>query len=171
MTDNARWDAFTSRATSDYNPFTAWPSDAMADGVYQLDNGTNASAHAIIFTPDAGFNVKLQGLSLNDWAQGPAGLAGYNVDWTVSGSVSGLIDSGTFQTVDGTDTPFTFGSSGSITGANGEIITLRLQQLNGTGSYLAMDNLSFDQVVVPEPSAALLGAAGLGAMAMRRRRK
>jgi MYXO-CTERM domain-containing protein len=33
-----------------------------------------------------------------------------------------------------------------------------------------MDNLSFDQVAVPEPTGAALGVLALGAMAMRRRR-
>jgi hypothetical protein len=163
---SADWDAYVSRTTPDYTPFASWPSDAQANGVYQLDAALDVT-QTIAFTPDAGFAVILSSLDLNDWVQGPSGLASMNVDWTVTGSVSGPLGSGTFATVDGTSKNFTFGN---LTGANGETLTLGLTQRSGSASYLAMDNLSFDQVAVPEPTGAALGALALGAMALRRRR-
>jgi hypothetical protein len=163
---SADWDAYTSRTTSDYTPFATWPNDAQASGVYQLDAALNVT-QTIAFTPDTGFAVILSSLDLNDWVQGPSDLAGMDVDWVVSGPLSGTLGSGTFATVDGTSRNFTLGG---LTGADGETLTLGLTQRSGSASYLAMDNLSFDQVAVPEPTGAALGVLALGAMAMRRRR-
>jgi hypothetical protein len=61
-------------------------------------------------------------------------------------------------------------------GAPGETLTVLFDQSASGGyvSYLAMDNLTFLSTVVPEPSTAMmacLGVGGLGAMAMRRKRK
>jgi hypothetical protein len=61
-----------------------------------------------------------------------------------------------------------------VTGSGGEKLTLSLTQTSGLGSYLAMDNLTFDQIAVPEPNSlavAVTGMGGLGALAIRRRRK
>ena len=54
-----------------------------------------------------------------------------------------------------------------------QAVTLRFTYVSGAPSYMALDNLTFDQVVVPEPGVASLGllGAGLGAMAMRRRKQ
>ena len=58
----------------------------------------------------------------------------------------------------------------NVTGANGEALTLSLGQSGGNGEYLAIDNLTFDQVTIPEPSSvALLGLGGLGVLLRRRR--
>lgn len=166
LTWSADWDAYVSRSTPDINPSNSWPSDAQANGVYQLDAARDVT-QTITFTPDAGFAVILLSLDLNDWVRGPIDMASMNVDWAVTGSVSGTLGSGTFATVDATSKNFTFGS---LTGANGETLTLGLTQRSGEPSYLAMDNLSFDQVAIPEPAGAALGTLALGAMAMRRRR-
>jgi MYXO-CTERM domain-containing protein len=165
-TPEDRWDYYNSRTTADYTPFATWPSDPAANGVFQMNAATNV-AQTIVFTPDTGYAVKLQSLDLNDWVQGPNGDPGYNVAWSVTGGVSGTLGSGTFTTVDGTNQTF---SLGDLTGAFGEALTLSLTQLDGASSYLAMDNLAFDQVAVPEPASAALGILGLGALALRRRR-
>jgi hypothetical protein len=145
-----RWDYYNSRATADHTPFATWPSDPGANGVFQMNAATNV-AQTIVFTPDAGFSVKLQSLDLNDWVQGPDGNPGYNVTWSVSGAVSGTLGSGSFITVDGTNQTF---SLGDLTGAPGEALTLSLIQLDGSASYLAIDNLAFDQVASTDPSVA-----------------
>jgi MYXO-CTERM domain-containing protein len=63
--------------------------------------------------------------------------------------------------------------SPNITGLPGESLSLIFTLNSGLPSYFALDNLTFDQIAVPEPSAIALGALGavaLGAAAMRRRR-
>ena len=60
--------------------------------------------------------------------------------------------------------------SPGVSGALGETLTLSFSQTAGGVSYLALDNLAFDQLI-PEPASAALLAGGLGALAMRRRRQ
>ena len=147
--------------SDNWDQYDGWPNDP-GDGVYQVDG----DVHTIQFTPDPGWNVKLTALDLNVWAGGGE----TNVDWLLEGTTSGSLGSGTFTTADGTVTNNTL----NLAGAGAETLTLTLTQTSGSGSYLAMDNLAFDQVQVPEPTALALGLAGLGglgAMAIRRKRK
>jgi hypothetical protein len=163
--------AFNSSTGPGWQIYHGWPGGG---DVYQLDGPasgyTGVVDYTIAFTPSsATIAVVLTSVSLNDWS-GPAtpGLADTTLDWSVTGSSSGLLGSGTGLVVsDGTVQPLNFG----IQGAGGEILTLRFTPTSGAGSYFAIDNLSFDQVSVPEPSGAILAAAGLGAMALRRRRR
>ncbi len=148
-----------------WDQYDGWPNDP-GEGVYQIDGASNGElSHTIQFAPNAGWNVKLNSLDLNVWAGGGA----TDVDWSVDGSVSGNLGSGTFSTADGTVSSNALG----LTGTGAETLTLTLSQMTGIGSYLAMDNLAFDQVQVPEPTGfglALAGLGGLGALAIRRRR-
>jgi len=160
-TPNVALDWSTSGQWDNYS----WPNGGGigVDGsVYQVDGTTVA----ILFTPEAGFNVLLTSIDGNDWAGG-GGDSVY--DWSVVGSVSGTLGSGTGVVVpDGTVSNLDFAN---LTGASAETLTLTITQTGGSGSYFAMDNLAFDQVAVPEPSSTALLGLGLGAMAMRRRRK
>ncbi|MCW1884976.1 hypothetical protein OKA04_09580 [Luteolibacter flavescens] len=150
--------------------YHAWPNGG--GDVYQLDGPvsgyTGVVNYDIAFTPSsATIAVVLTSITLNDWA-GPsgAGLQNTTLNWIVSGPLSGTLGSGTGLVVtDGSAQQLNFGYQG----AGGEVLTLRLTPTGGGGSYFAVDNLSFDQVTVPEPSVAVL-AAGLGALALRRRR-
>jgi len=134
---------------------------------YQMENANAGESFTIAFTADAGFNTTLTSLDIDIWAGGGT----FIVDWAITGATSGSLATG--QSTAST-TGLNAVNFGGITGAGSEEVTLTLTMnagSTGTGSYLAMDNLSFDQVAVPEPSSSLLAVAGLGAMAMRRRRK
>ncbi len=114
----------------------------------------------IAFTPDAGFGVRLDSFDLDAWA----GSGGMHMSWAVTGSSSGVMAAGDWMREAGRDT-----INLNLEGVIGETLTLTFVHLAGDPAYVAMDNLAFDQLV-PEPASAALVAAGLGAMAMRRRR-
>lgn len=115
------------------------------------------------FTPDAGFAVKVMSYELDLWAGGgPA-----QIDWQISGPLSGTLASASWsRSAAGRDliTP-------NVTGLADETLTLSFTRVSGRASYLALDNLAFDQAVVPEPAGTGLAMLGLGAAAMRRRRR
>jgi MYXO-CTERM domain-containing protein len=154
-----------------WQSYNGWPS---GDQVYQLDGPgsgyTGAVTYSVSFTPSsATIAAVLTSLTLNDWT-GPAtpALQNTTLNWSVVGSVSGTLGSATGLVVtNGTASQLDL----NFQGVGGETLTLNLTPTGGAGSYFAVDNLSFDQVAVPEPSGAILAAAGLGALALRRRRK
>ncbi len=142
-----------------WDQYAGWPS-ALDGDVFQVDQNDLT----IDFTPSGGdIAAKIDSFVFNVWTGGGA----HTVDWSVTGSASGLLGSGTEDIGDGnSDVVF-----GAITGVGGETLTLLISETAGKGSYLAMDNLAFDQVVVPEPAAAALVVGGLGVMSMRRKKK
>lgn len=146
----------------------AYASNTWTTGVAQLDSVSTGDTFTLTFTPGAGFGVKINSFNFDTYDS----LAGsYTMTWDVfSGATGGTsVLSGLVATFSGDVNP---GVTVNFTATDSQPYRLVLTMSAGTGqgSYLAVDNISFDQVVVPEPSAALLGAAGLGAMALRRRR-
>ena len=90
-----------------------------------------------------------------------------SIDWEISGAGSGILASGTWtRSTAGRDT-----ITPNVFGGDGETLTMKFTRTSGTGSYVAVDNLVLDQVTVPEPSSTALLGLGLGAMALRRKRK
>lgn len=160
-----------------WQAYEGWPN---ADGIgvdgwaYQLDGSPGdydgSETYSITFTPSsATIAVILTSVDLNDWV-GPSNPARATtiLDWSVTGSVSGFLAGETgVSAVNGGVVSLPL----NVQGLAGEALTLSFVPTAGAPSYFAIDNLSFDQVTVPEPSGAILAAAGLGAMAMRRRRK
>jgi len=140
-----------------WEQYNSWPGGGDGGAVYQVDS---AIEHTIAFTPEAGYGVVLTSLDLNVWSGG----GDTSVNWAVTGSLSGLLGSGIFNTPDGSVVTHNI----NLVGNGSETLTLSLQQTSGNDSYLAMDNLTFSEVVVPEP--ATLALLGLGGMAIRRRR-
>jgi len=134
----------TPKITLDWSTGGNWDQYANWDGrgdAYQLQSSSVGNPGRVVFTPDTGFAVTITSFDLDEWAGGGA----TTVDWIVSGSTSGTLASGTwddFSIANGgrsTVTPY-------VTGADGEVLTLSFAQTGGNGEYLAMDNLTFDQV-------------------------
>ncbi|MDB6077504.1 MAG: proteinsorting protein/MYXO-CTERM protein [Akkermansiaceae bacterium] len=126
--------------------------------VIQMES--NGNTQTLTLTPTGSQAVVLSSAEFDEWAGGGS----LSVNWTVTGATSGTISSGTWSRTTGGRDLVNF----AATGALGEALTLSLTRTSGSSSYFAVDNLTFDQV--PEASSMLLGAAGLGALAMRRRR-
>jgi hypothetical protein len=148
---------------NEWDSYTSWNGRgnvAQAD----FNGGVNLS---ILFTPSASTAVRLVSYDLDEWAGGGAG----SINWTVSGPMSGTLAAGTWTM---TDAGGRTQVKSPVTGLPGESLSLNLMLTGGAPSYFALDNLTFDQVAVPEPSTLALGALGaaaLGAAAMRRRRR
>lgn len=147
-----------------YQTYTAW--DGRGN-VAQTDFNS-ANPIDLVFTPSGGSSVLLQSFDLDQYAGGGAA----SVNWQVFDSI-GTLASGTWTQTDagGRNTILTGLTSGDVHAGNS--VTLRLQQTSGAASYVALDNLTFDQVQpVPEPSILAMSVLGLGlgAAAMRRRR-
>jgi hypothetical protein len=144
--------------------------------VYQMEYDTQS----ITFAPTAPYiKVTIEDFDLDEWGGGGNTYS----DWSVTGTSSGLIASGTWDLKNNVNDPNDLGGRDLITvnavGDPGETLTLLFTNLpdsmgGGYDSYLAMDNLTFNTMVIPEPATAVmawLGVGGLGAMAMRRKRK
>lgn len=172
---NLNWSSTvgTTGAANRWEAYNSWPNAGVGGQAYQL-NGPNpwtGQTYSIEFTPSsAGFAVILTSVTLNDWA----GSGTTTLNWAItSPTFPGNMASGTGLVVaDGTaQTLFFNGPSSSIQGAAGQVLKLTFSPTAGSGSYFAIDNLTFDQVAaVPEASATALGALALGALALRRRR-
>jgi len=145
-----------------YQTYTAW--DGRGN-VAQLDYNVQPGSIDLLFTPSAGAGVLLSSFSLDEWTGG----GNMDVNWQVFDSIGVLASGNWTRNTGGRDTITTGLGVGDIRG--GQAVTLRLTLNSGTTSYVALANLTFDQV--PEPSSLALGLAGLGlgAVAMRRRRK
>ena len=142
-----------------YQTYTAW--DGRGN-VAQTDFNATTNID-VIFTPTAGNGVLIDSFDLDEWAGG----GDTSVSWSVF-DAQGTLASGTWLKSEpgGRDQILTGLTSGDIT--LGEAVTLRFSLNSGLPSYVALDNLTFQQI--PEPSAVALGLLGLGALAMRRRR-
>lgn len=156
---------------NDWDQYADW--DGREDAVYQINN----RVADIMFAPTGpGIKVTIDSFFLDEWAGG----TDTSSLWSVTGSSSGLLASGNWTDKNNANDPNDAGGrtliSPNATGAFGETLTLAFDHSASGGyiSYLAMDNLTFLSMVVPEPSTAVLawmGVGGLGALAMRRKRK
>lgn len=155
----------------------SWDSYSGWDGgrsVLQTEySSTGANTLTMTFTPTATAGVLINSFSLDEYTGGGNSV----VAWSIKNGATTIV-SGTWNDFSdaiggngGQSTVNTGMTFAQATANGGSVLTLQLVLQSGRGSYQALDNLSFDQVTVPEPSSALLAAAGLGAAAMRRRRK
>jgi hypothetical protein len=120
----------------------------------------------IPFLPDStSFGILITQFELDLYAGGgPA-----EVTWSILAGATPIVSNTWTRATGGRDLILTGITPAQARALAGEVITLRLVKSSGLGSYFAVDNLAFDQVV-PEPSVASVAMIGLGAMAMCRRR-
>jgi hypothetical protein len=140
--------------------------------VYQIDERIGT----ILFAPASpSIKVTINSFEFDEWAGG----GNTSANWSVNGSTSGVLASGTWTDKNTANDPTDAGGrtliSPNAMGLLGETLTLVFDHTasGGSISYLAMDNLTFSSTVIPEPSTAVmawLGIGGLGALAMRRKR-
>ena len=135
--------------------------------VFQADSGSGTPASndqlSITFAP-TNKDVILTSFVLDHWTN--SGADPMLVDWSVTGSSSGLLGSSTASVADGARETVNV----NLRGTGAETLTLTLHQQNGDGTYLALDDLTYAQT--PEPSSlGLLGLAGLSAFARRRKQR
>lgn len=133
--------------------------------VVQLDgaSGGNRNFHISFVPTNPVVAVSIRSFDLDAWSGG----GDMEVDWYIRDSTTDgtVLASGTWtrDNAGGRDT-----ISPEYLGALGQTLVLHFDHTVGDATYLALDNLSFDQI--PEPGSALLGAVGLIALAMRRRK-
>jgi hypothetical protein len=130
-----------------------------------------------VFAPASSLvKLTVNSFEFDEWAGG----GDTSATWSVTGSSSGLLASGTWLNKNTANDPNDQGGrtliSPNASGVPGESLALVFDHSASGGliSYLAMDNLTFSTMVIPEPATAVmawLGIGGLGAMAMRRKRK
>jgi hypothetical protein len=155
---------------TNWDQYSGW--DGRGD-VYQIDQRTTDT----IFAPASGLvQITIQDFFLDEWAGG----GDTSSLWSVTGSSSGLLASGNWTDKNTANDPADAGGrtlvTANATGIPGETLTLAFDHTASGGfiSYLAMDNLTFSTTVIPEPATAVLAwlsVGGLGAMAIRRKRK
>ncbi|GAA5120020.1 PEP-CTERM sorting domain-containing protein [Luteolibacter yonseiensis] len=160
------WDIHTSNRFDPLEAQTigggAWDNESNIARIGQLDGGI----HTIKFTPNAGFAVVLNSFDFAHTNE-TAGTTSWNLSLTDS----------SLNTVWTQTVGFTNGQTFTITpnfhGQLGQSYTLnfnRTASSYGSDGRHGIDNLSFNQSLVPEPSSAgLLGIAGL--VLLKRRRK
>jgi hypothetical protein len=147
-----------------FDTYTAW--DGRGE-VGQLDyTGVDPDQITLTLTPDPGFGVLVRSFDLDYYAGG----GDVNLTWTVSDPV-GTLATGlwTQDNAGGRDTINTGLTLGET--RIGQPVTITFTMNSGAPSYIALDNLVFDQVPEPSTTALALTGLGIGVLAMRRRRR
>lgn len=156
-----------------YNPntgggvFDSYPNWNGRGHVLQTQYDSSPSLD-IVFTPTVGYGVLITSFDLDEYAGGGAS----SISWSIMNGLTTIV-SGTwtdFLVANGGRSTVNTGMTQAQAVANaGSPISLVFTINGGKGSYQAMDNLAFDQVI-PEPSTSVLSGLALGALALRRRR-
>lgn len=152
--------------SSNWDQYADW--DGRGDA-YQMEGASGVNPATIVFTPGVGYNVAIVSFDLDKWVGGNSMI----VEWSIAGDASGVLSAGTWIEFNSVNDPGNDGGRSTltpnVTGVDGEILTLSLGRTAGRHTSLAMDNLSFDQVQIPEPAS--LALLGMGSLMMARRRR
>lgn len=160
LTWDQNWDVHTSNFFTPIEDNTvgggAWDNEGNVPRIGQLDFGT----HTIGFAADPGYAVVLNSFDFGHTAE-TAGTT--NWDLTLTDAGANAVWSQSVEFVNGS----VITVAPNFTGAFGQSYTLtfnRTGETYGSNGRHAIDNLSFNQVAVPEP--ATLAFAGLGALGL-----
>ncbi|MCA9240754.1 MAG: PEP-CTERM sorting domain-containing protein [Planctomycetales bacterium] len=164
---DAAWDIHTSNFFAPIEAQTvgggAWDNEGDIPRIAQLDAGT----HTINFSADPGYAVVLNSFDFGHTAE-TAGTT--NWDLTLTDTGSNVVWSQAVEFVNGSVVTVTPNFTGAF-GASYLLTFNRTGETYGSNGRHAVDNLSFNQVQVPEPaSVALFGLAALGLGALGRRK-
>jgi MYXO-CTERM domain-containing protein len=156
-------------ATQANSGFDSYPSWNGRGAVLQTDFTAESPTMTLDLTPTATTGVLITSFDLDEYAGGGASV----VNWAILNGATTIV-SGTwndFAVANGGRSTVNTGMTEAQAMANiGSTLSLQLTLVGGRASYQALDNLSFDQVAIPEPSGAVLGALGAGLIGLRRRR-
>jgi hypothetical protein len=157
-------------------PALQWYDDVVEWDGAQLDGVPTGGGHFdILFTPNAGYGVRLNSFDFDDYADfnGNTGTA-HTFDWSLRDAGNNVLFGATGVTVpadpDAGDNDHLTINTG-MTDYHAGALRLRITPQNvgeNPEGDRAIDNLNFDQAVVPEPVSASLLA--LGGVALLRRR-
>jgi len=157
---NVRWEYYTD---------SVW-----TGGVGQLNTANVGNAFSVTFTPQSGFGVKIESFNFFSYYASATDASTTNGQFSFDWSVVRTSDSATVAS--GSTGLFTGGSASptinvSYTAPDSGAYSLVLTRTGGLGgnANIAVDNITFSQLAVPEPSSALIGS--LGALALLRRRR
>ncbi|MGC4013600.1 MAG: hypothetical protein QM755_03635 [Luteolibacter sp.] len=157
---NVRWEFYTD---------SVW-----TGGVGQLNTANTGNAFSVTFTPQAGYGVSIESFNFFSYYASSTDASSTNGEFSFDWAVVRSSDSVTV--LNGSTGLFTGGSaSPAITvgyvAPDAGAYSLVLTRTGGAGgnANIAVDNIAFSQFAVPEPSAALLGSAGLLGLLRRRR--
>lgn len=167
LTWDSDWDIHTSNFFAPLEGQTVgggdWDNQGNIPRIGQLDFGT----HTIVFAADAGYAVVLNSFDFGHTGE-TAGTTNWDLELTDSSAA--LVWSHSVEFVNGS----TVTVAPNFTGAGGQSYTLtfnRTAETYGSNGRHGIDNLSFNQVTIPEPASLVLAGLGLlGAVAGLRRR-
>jgi hypothetical protein len=138
----------------------------------QLDGIPSTGSFDIVFTPEEGFGVLVNSFEFDDYAEWPTPPTGHTFDWSLIGNNTTLAGAtGVVVPSDMTYDPTGADNLVINTGMNAPFfgpVTLRIVPTAGDPYDRAIDDVNFDQAVVPEPAS--LATLGLAAALLLGRR-
>ena len=156
---------------------TNWPRVAYLNGL--PGNNLTDRKFYFTFTPDAGYEVAVNSFRFYSFAYDTYGM-NHDVAWSIYSNASITTDANGVVTAFGgtlqdSGTTGTFGAgTGTINTAQQFYtgpVTLVLHHTSGDSGFLGIDDISFDQQLVPEPASLGLAGVGVAVLTCRGRRR
>jgi len=138
----------------------------------QLDGTPPEGSFDVVFTPDAGYGVRVNSFQFDDYANF---AEGHTFDWSLLDADGNQLAGQSEVTVDPDLTDDPTGADNllintGLTAFHPGPVTLRITPTAGDPFDRAIDNINFDQAAVPEPASLGVLALATGLLAVRRRR-